>query len=96
MNQTHPVVVIGAGPVGLAAAAHLLERNQDVRVLEAGPTAGATMLSWGHIKLFSTWRYNIDAAARRLLETPPTPTPASGTHRGKPDCLPEQRWSATT
>lgn len=70
MNQTHPVVVIGAGPVGLAAAAHLLERNQDVRVLEAGPTAGATMLSWGHIKLFSTWRYNIDAAARRLLETP--------------------------
>jgi len=70
MKQTYPVVVIGAGPVGLAAAAHLLERNQDVLVLEAGAAAGAAMASWGHIKLFSTWRYNIDAAARRLLETP--------------------------
>ncbi|WP_460802779.1 FAD-dependent oxidoreductase [Microbacterium sp. GXF6406] len=70
MNQTHPVVVIGAGPVGLAAAAHLIERHEEVRVLEAGPSAGASMTEWGHIKLFSTWRYNIDAAARRLLETP--------------------------
>lgn len=70
MNQTHPVVVIGTGPVGLAAAAHLIERNQEVRVLEAGPSAGASMAEWGHIKLFSTWRYNIDSAARRLLETP--------------------------
>ena len=70
MNQNYPVVVIGAGPIGLAAAAHLIERNQDVRVLEAGATAGAAMAEWGHIKLFSTWRYNIDAASRRLLETP--------------------------
>ncbi|WP_312179984.1 FAD-dependent oxidoreductase [Arthrobacter sp.] len=70
MNQTHPVIIIGAGPIGLAAAAHLIERNQDVRILEAGPAAGAAMQAWGHIKLFSTWRYNIDTAARRLLETP--------------------------
>ncbi|GAA2185970.1 FAD-dependent oxidoreductase [Leucobacter alluvii] len=68
MSETHPVIVIGAGPIGLAAAAHLLERDQDVRVLEAGATVGAAMAQWGHIKLFSTWRYNIDAAARRLLE----------------------------
>ncbi|MFF5790811.1 FAD-dependent oxidoreductase [Paeniglutamicibacter sp. NPDC012692] len=70
MNQNYPVVVIGAGPIGLAAAAHLIERNQDVRVLEAGASAGAAMAGWGHIKLFSTWRYNIDAASRQLLETP--------------------------
>ncbi|MFJ6416211.1 FAD-dependent oxidoreductase [Paeniglutamicibacter sp. NPDC091659] len=70
MNQTYPVIVIGAGPIGLAAAAHLIERNQDVRILEADNSAGAAMAAWGHIKLFSTWRYNIDAAARRLLETP--------------------------
>ena len=70
MNSNHPVVVIGAGPIGLAAAAHLLERGQDVVVLEAGASAGAAMGGWGHIKLFSTWRYNIDAASRRLLETP--------------------------
>ncbi|MGN5732168.1 hypothetical protein ABWF31_02980 [Arthrobacter psychrochitiniphilus] len=31
--------------------------------------AGAAIREWGHSKLFSTWRYNIDAAARRLLET---------------------------
>lgn len=70
MSQNYPVVIIGAGPIGLAAAAHLIERNQQVRILEAGPSAGTAMAQWGHIKLFSTWRYNIDAAARRLLETP--------------------------
>lgn len=70
MTQTTPVVVIGAGPIGLAAAAHLIERDQDVRVLESGLSAGAAIAEWGHIKLFSTWRYNIDAASRRLLETP--------------------------
>lgn len=70
MNSPYPVVVIGAGPIGLAAAAHLLERGQDVVVLEAGAAAGDAMRQWGHIKLFSTWRYNIDAASRRLLETP--------------------------
>ncbi|MFD8565256.1 FAD-dependent oxidoreductase, partial [Streptosporangium canum] len=31
-----PVVVIGAGPIGLAAAAHLAERGQDFLLLEAG------------------------------------------------------------
>ncbi len=31
-----PVVVIGAGPEGLAAAAHLLERGLEPLVLEAG------------------------------------------------------------
>lgn len=70
MNQSHPVIIIGAGPIGLAAAAQLSERNQDFRVLEAGPGAGSAINAWGHIRLFSTWRYNIDAAARRLLETP--------------------------
>lgn len=70
MATTYPVIIIGAGPIGLAAAAHLNERGEDVRVLEAGAGAGAAVRDWGHIKLFSTWRYNIDAAARRLLETP--------------------------
>nr|WP_231366355.1 FAD-dependent oxidoreductase [Zhihengliuella flava] len=62
-----PVAIIGAGPVGLAAAAHLIERGIDVVLLEAGPSAGAAVAEWGHIKTFSTWRYNIDAAAARLL-----------------------------
>nr|BFE76143.1 hypothetical protein GCM10020092_094440 [Actinoplanes digitatis] len=62
-----PVVVIGAGPVGLAAAAHLAERGIAYTVLEAGETAAAAVRQWGHIRVFSPWRYNIDAAARRLL-----------------------------
>ncbi|MFE3449833.1 FAD-dependent oxidoreductase [Nonomuraea sp. NPDC059194] len=63
-----PVVVIGAGPVGLAAAAHLAERGQDFLVLEAGDQIAASVVQWGHVRVFSPWTYNIDAAARRLLE----------------------------
>lgn len=63
-----PVAVIGAGPIGLAAAAHLAERGPPFVVLEAGATAGAALTDWGHTRLFSPWRYNVDAAAQRLLE----------------------------
>ncbi|MEV4900639.1 FAD-dependent oxidoreductase [Citricoccus sp. NPDC055426] len=63
-----PVVVIGAGPVGLAAAAHLVERSLVPLVLEEGPDVGASVRAWGHTRLFSPWEYNIDTAARRLLE----------------------------
>ena len=71
MNKSQaslPVVVIGAGPVGLAAAAHLVERGLEPIVLEAGDQVGAAIREWGHVRLFSPWRYDIDAAARRLLE----------------------------
>lgn len=63
-----PVVVIGAGPVGLAAAAHLAERGLDFVVVESGPGVAAAIDEWRHVKLFSPWRYDIDPAARRLLE----------------------------
>ncbi|MFF5176164.1 FAD-dependent oxidoreductase [Micromonospora sp. NPDC000089] len=66
--DTLPVVVIGAGPVGLAAAAHLHERGLPFLVLEAGDTAGAAVRQWGHVRIFSPWRYDIDPAARRLLD----------------------------
>jgi hypothetical protein len=61
------VAVIGAGPVGLAAAAHLLERGLLPIVLEAGPEAGHSVRQWQHVQLFSPWEYNIDKAAVRLL-----------------------------
>ncbi|TCC30693.1 NAD(P)-binding domain-containing protein [Kribbella speibonae] len=64
-----PVVVIGAGPVGLAASAHLAERGIEFLVLESGPSVAAAIDEWRHVKLFSPWRYDIDGAARRLLET---------------------------
>jgi cation diffusion facilitator CzcD-associated flavoprotein CzcO len=65
--SAEPVVVIGAGPVGLAAAAQLAERNVDFVVLESGPAVAAAIEEWRHVKLFSPWRYDIDDAARRLL-----------------------------
>jgi len=75
MSKT--VAIIGAGPVGLAAAAHVLERGMTAIVLEAGHAAGAAVRQWGHVKIFSPWEYNIDKAAARLLEpigwNPPNP-----------------------
>ncbi|MFB6633336.1 FAD-dependent oxidoreductase [Streptomyces sp. NPDC056362] len=62
-----PVVVVGAGPVGLAAAAHLAERGLEPLVLEAGPTAGTAVRAWAHVRLFSPWEELTDAAAERLL-----------------------------
>ncbi|WP_433334843.1 FAD-dependent oxidoreductase [Spirillospora sp. CA-294931] len=67
-ESSPPVAVIGAGPVGLAAAAQLVERDQDFVVLEAGDRVGAAMAEWAHVRLFSPWRFGIDPAARRLLE----------------------------
>jgi Pyridine nucleotide-disulphide oxidoreductase len=61
------VAVIGAGPVGLAAAAHLLERGLQPIVLEAGPEAGHSVRQWQHVQLFSPWEYNVDKAAARFL-----------------------------
>ncbi|MBM4419392.1 MAG: FAD-dependent oxidoreductase [Chloroflexi bacterium] len=62
-----PVAVIGAGPVGLAAAAHLVERGLSYIVLEAGDQVAAHVSAWSHMRLFSPWVYNTDPAAVRLL-----------------------------
>jgi thioredoxin reductase len=62
-----PVAIIGAGPIGLAAAAHLLARGETPLVLEAGPSAGTSILRWGHVRLFSPWRYLVDEASAALL-----------------------------
>jgi thioredoxin reductase len=74
----HPVVVIGAGPQGLAAAAHLVERGVDVLVVERGDGPAAAVSEWGHVRLFSAWTELTDAAARRLLEPTGWSAPASG------------------
>ncbi|NTF50968.1 NAD(P)-binding domain-containing protein [Rhizobium rhizogenes] len=76
-----PVAVIGAGPVGLAAAAHLVTRGIPLFVFERDDTVGASLLEWGHVRVFSPWKYNIDAAARSLLEK-------AGWHGPHDDALP--------
>ena len=68
----HPVVIIGAGPIGLAAAANAAERQIPFVVLEAGPGAAAAVGEWAHVRLFSAWRELVDPAARRLLEASDT------------------------
>jgi thioredoxin reductase len=69
MNTNHhPVAVIGAGPVGLAAAAHLISRNIPVKVYEAGDTVAANVRDWAHVRLFSPWSLNADHAAKALLK----------------------------
>jgi thioredoxin reductase len=66
-HEPLPVVVIGAGPVGLAAAAHLVDRDLPVLVLEAGDEAGAAMSEWGHIRTFTPWQYIVDETAEKVL-----------------------------
>lgn len=61
------VAVIGAGPVGLAAAARALEQGMRPVVLEAGQTIGHAVRQWGHVRMFSPWAYNIDKASETLL-----------------------------
>ncbi|WP_252436251.1 NAD(P)-binding domain-containing protein [Pseudonocardia humida] len=75
-NET-PVVVIGAGPAGLAAAAHLVERGVTPLVLEAGSVAGANVRQWHQVRLFSRWAELIDPAAEKLLAPTGWRTPAA-------------------
>lgn len=76
--MTHPLVIVGAGPIGLAAATHAHDRGLDAVVLEAGEYAGAAVLEWGHVRLFSSWAELVDPLADKLLTaagwTAPTPT----------------------
>jgi glycine/D-amino acid oxidase-like deaminating enzyme len=66
-TASRTVAIIGAGPVGLAAAAHAAERGLQPVVFETGPAAGHAAQRWGHVRMFSPWAYNIDKACERLL-----------------------------
>lgn len=63
-----PIAIIGAGPVGLAAAAQLIERGLTPMVFEAAPEVAASFRDFAHVRLFTPWTYLIDKAGRRLLE----------------------------
>src|SRR5699024_8941924 len=64
-----PVVIVGAGPIGLAAAAELRERGLRPLVIEQGSVAGSSVAQWNHVRLFSPWSEVIAPAAQRLLQT---------------------------
>ena len=67
-THTLPVAVIGAGPVGLAAVAHLLERGETPIIFESGAEIGANVRHWQHVRMFSPWEFTVDSATVRLLE----------------------------
>src|SRR5690606_1135661 len=67
-DSTLPIAVIGAGPVGLAAAAQIVSRGLEPVIFERGASVGASLREWSHVRVFSPWRYDLDAAARSLLE----------------------------
>ncbi|WP_299496888.1 NAD(P)-binding domain-containing protein [uncultured Shewanella sp.] len=54
------IIIIGAGPIGIAAAAQALSRGLTPLVLEKGTTVGTAMLKWGHVKVFTPWQYIVD------------------------------------
>jgi thioredoxin reductase len=81
IDATLPVAVIGAGPVGLAAAAHLVARGETPLVLEAGDAVGHSVRQWAHVRMFSPWEYTVDRAAVAFLET-------AGWRRPPDDALP--------
>ncbi|KQW47297.1 flavoprotein [Nocardioides sp. Root1257] len=64
-----PLVIVGAGPIGLAAAAQAQSRGLATVVLEAGDAPGASVRRWGHVRLFSPWRELVDPVAEQLLSS---------------------------
>tara|TARA_R110002020_G_scaffold273926_1_gene489134 strand:- start:9593 stop:11005 length:1413 start_codon:yes stop_codon:yes gene_type:complete len=66
-HQELPVAIVGAGPIGLAAAAQLVRRGLQPLVLEQGASVGSALRAWGHVRVFSPWRYVLEAASVDLL-----------------------------
>ena len=66
-DDQFPIAIIGAGPVGLAAAAHVLSRDLTPIVFEAGAGVGAGIRRWGHVRMFSPWKFAVDREAARIL-----------------------------
>jgi Pyridine nucleotide-disulphide oxidoreductase len=81
VDQSLPVAIIGAGPVGLAAAAHVLARGETPVILEAGDAIAQSIRAWAHVRMFSPWGFNVDQVAAALL------TSTGWTHPPK-DALP--------
>ncbi|CAN5861544.1 FAD-dependent oxidoreductase [soil metagenome] len=76
-----PVAIVGAGPIGLVAAAHLIAKGETPLILEAGPAVGASIRGWSHVRLFSPWKYLVDGVAARMLA-------ATGWEAPDPETLP--------
>lgn len=63
-----PVAIIGGGPIGLVASAHLVKAGLRPMLFEAGEGVGSNVRDWGHVRLFSPWKYLIDPVAAGFLD----------------------------
>jgi len=70
-----PIIIIGAGPIGMAAAAHLVDQEEEFIILESGAQIGSNIGEWAHVRLFSPWKFNIDKVASKLLSAQGWETP---------------------
>jgi thioredoxin reductase len=77
-NRRLPVAIIGGGPVGLAAAAHLVSKGESFVLFEQASDVAGNIKQWSHVRLFSPWQYNIDKAAKKLLEVHGWKAPSEG------------------
>ena len=60
------VLVIGAGPMGIAAAIGAADHGAEVTVIERGEV-GASLRTWGSTRFFSPLHMNVSARMRELL-----------------------------
>lgn len=89
MNRPR-IAVLGAGPIGLEAAAYALSADLDVSVYEAAGVA-SSFERWSFVKLFSPFGWNSTPLGRSLIrrESPKHEFPADGdltTGRELRDC----------
>ncbi len=68
VSADQPLVIVGAGPIGLAAAAHAQARGLPAVVLELGNGPGAAIREWAHVRLFSAWSELVDPAAADVAD----------------------------
>ncbi|MCA8961302.1 MAG: NAD(P)-binding domain-containing protein [Planctomycetes bacterium] len=61
------VLILGGGPAGIEAALAARDQGFEVALIEAG-RVGAGLRRWGHVRLFSPWRYNVSTRGRRIAE----------------------------
>lgn len=66
MSHRH-IAILGAGPIGLEAAAGAAEAGVDFTVYEVAEGVADNVRTWGHVQLFTPWSMNVSGRVRRLL-----------------------------
>lgn len=75
MSRTPRLAILGAGPIGLEAAAAAVERGWPFTLYEAAPEVAAHVRAWGHVRLFTPWDLNASQHTRRMLADAGTTVP---------------------